>query len=255
MPIFLALEIGFGLRYLHELGFGNKFGRWLPHKLTAANKKQRTDICSQLLSQWPLETVLDNLVTGDEKWVLHVNIRRRKQWIHRDAQAQPTPKGDLFPKKVMLSVWWDKRGIIYWELLPKGKTIDGKTYSRQLEGVRCAVRRLRPEIKKVRLLHDNARPHVCNPVQETVKKFRWTVIQHPPYSPDLAPTDFHLFRSLQNFLDGQEYADEAAVQSAINGFFDSLPESFFKSGIYKLVKRWEFVAKSGGEYCPNSFDE
>ena len=123
-------------------------------------------------------------MTGDEKSVLHVNIRRRKQWINRDAQAQPTPTRDLFPRKVTLSVWWDKRGIIYWELLPKGKTIDGKTYSRQLEGVRCAVRRVRPDIKKMRLLHDNARPHVCNLVQETVKKFRWTVIQHPPYSPD-----------------------------------------------------------------------
>ena len=80
---------------------------------------------------------------------------------------------------------------------------------------------------------------------------RTTVIQHPPYSPDLAPTDFRLFCSLKNFLDGQEYADEAAI----NGFFDSLRASFFKSGIYKLVKRWEFAAKSGGEYCPNSFDE
>ena len=66
------------------------------------------------------------------------------------------------------------------------------------------------------------RPDVCKVVQQKLKQFRWTIVPHPPYSPDLAPLDYHLLRSLQNFLNGQEFRNEAEVKSAIKTFFDSL---------------------------------
>ena len=90
---------------------------------------------------------------------------------------------------------------------------------------------------KVYLLPDNARRRVCKVAQEKLKQFRWTIVPHPPYSPDLAPSDYHLLRSLQNFLNGQEFRDAAEVKSAIKTFFDSLPLFFFVTAFSNLVKR------------------
>ena len=62
---------------------------------------------------------LHNLATGDEKWVLYINYGYHRQWLSPGQTDVVTPKPDLHPKKVMLSV----RGIIHWEILPDGCTI------------------------------------------------------------------------------------------------------------------------------------
>ncbi|KAG5318760.1 MOS1T transposase, partial [Pseudoatta argentina] len=46
---------------------------------------------------------------------------------------------------------------------------------------------------QVILLYDNARPHVAKPVKTYLETLKWEVLPHPPYSPDIAPSDFHLF--------------------------------------------------------------
>jgi histone-lysine N-methyltransferase SETMAR len=49
-------------------------------------------------------------------------------------------------------------------------------------------------------LHDNARPHTARWTASLLQEFGWEVFNHPPYSPDLAPSDFHLFLHLKKFL-------------------------------------------------------
>jgi hypothetical protein len=44
--------------------------------------------------------------------------------------------------------------------------------------------------------HDNARPQTANIPKAAVQELDWKILPHPPYSPDLAPSDYHLFRSL-----------------------------------------------------------
>jgi histone-lysine N-methyltransferase SETMAR len=48
------------------------------------------------------------------------------------------------------------------------------------------------------LRHDNARPHTNLKTWEAIIKSGWTVLHHPPYSPDLAPSDFNLFVALKH---------------------------------------------------------
>jgi [histone H3]-lysine36 N-dimethyltransferase SETMAR len=76
---------------------------------------------------------LRNLITGDEKWVLYINYARRRQWLSIGQTSVATPKTDLRPKKVMLSVWWGVKGVIHWETLPNSCTITADLYCQQLD--------------------------------------------------------------------------------------------------------------------------
>jgi histone-lysine N-methyltransferase SETMAR len=101
---------------------------------------------------------------------------------------------DLHLKKVMLSVWWNMAGVVHWELLSTGSTVTAEYYCKQLDLV---ANEFRGKQDKVFFLHDNTRPRIANTTLQKLLNLGWTVLPHPPYSPDLAPTDYHLFRSLR----------------------------------------------------------
>ena len=58
---------------------------------------------------------------------------------------------------------------------------------------------------KVIFQHDNARSHVAEVVKETLEALNWDVLPHPPYSPDIAPSDYHLFWSMAHGLAEQHF--------------------------------------------------
>ena len=72
------------------------------------------------------------IVAGDEKWVLYCNYTKKPQWRQADSDPLPVAKLDLFPKKVMLSIWWDYLGPLYWEPLPKNQTGNKEVCAGQL---------------------------------------------------------------------------------------------------------------------------
>jgi histone-lysine N-methyltransferase SETMAR len=82
--------------------------------------------------------------------------------------------------------------------------------------------------------------------QQKIQKLNWEILDHPPYSPDLAPSDYHLFRSLQNLLNNKKFESFEEVNDSILAYFESKPRSFYKAGIEKLVTRWETVIASSG---------
>jgi histone-lysine N-methyltransferase SETMAR len=235
-------------RHLHQMGKVNKLGTWVPHQLSPDNMQQRITICNFLLSKRDRYRFLQQIVTGDEKWVLYVNHTRKRQWLNPEDMPEPEPKNDLHPKKVMLSIWWDFQGVIYYELLPPNTTVDSKLYCTQLENLKVALQAKRPERRKVRLLHDNARPHVSKVTRQKLEELGWELLPHPSYSPDLAPSDYHLFRSLRNHLLEKHFDDEAHLKSDLESFLQSLSKKFFEDGILDLPKRWEYVVDNNGIY-------
>jgi [histone H3]-lysine36 N-dimethyltransferase SETMAR len=153
----LNASVGTVHKYLHALGKTNRQGIWVPHELSLANREHRVDICSSLLSRQENDPFLGRVVTGDEKWVLYVNVKRKKQWLSRGQKPLPTPKSGLHPVKVMLCVWWDKDGIIHFELLDSNLTVTSDVYCQQLERLRQALVKKRPALvnrKGIILLHD-----------------------------------------------------------------------------------------------------
>ena len=226
----------------------SKLGVWDPHDLTTNQLKKRKDICEQLLAFRRNTEWLRNLITGDEKWVLHVNTRRKRQWLQQQQKPRPTPKPGLHPKKRMLCVWWGVRGVIYWELLPENTTLTAAKYSVQLSKVAAELEKKGLNGNKIYFQHDNAKPHVGGSVKAKIKQLSWEVVPHPPYSPDLAPSDYHLFLSLSNDLRDKKFINETDLKIYIQGFFDSKPQEFYARGIHELPERWQQVIDSNGAY-------
>lgn len=232
-------------KHLGELGKTWKYGVWIPHILSSFQLKQRINACIELLTSHRNYQWLNNIITSDEKWVVYVNYTRKRQWLEAGQSGIATPKNELHPSKVMLSVWWGTRGVIHWELIPTGSTITSDLYCQQLDRVSA---KLHEKQNKVYYLHDNARPHVAKLTCEKLLELGWTVLPHPPYSPDLAPTDYHLFRSLANHLQEKKFDNEHDLKIYIHNFFSDKPQEFYKRGIFSLPDRWRQVINSDGAY-------
>ncbi|KAJ0184203.1 hypothetical protein K1T71_000626 [Dendrolimus kikuchii] len=78
--------------------------------------------------------------------------------------------------------------------------------------------------------------------------FGWEVLMHPPYSPDLAPSDFHLFPSLQNSLGSVKLTSREDCQNYLSQFFDQKPQKFYSNGITSIPTRWQKVIQQNGTY-------
>ena len=111
-------------------------------------------------------------------------------------------------------MFWDSVGVILVDFMSKGATINSDVYIDTLKKSKARIRRVRPalEISKVLLQHDNARPHTNLKTREVISSFGWTTILHPPYSPDLAPSDFHLFGPFKESLRGRHFSSDEEVK-------------------------------------------
>jgi transposase len=73
-----------------------------------------------------------------------------------------------------------------------------------------------PKDSWVPLLHDNARPHSDTATLNLLNSWGWEILPHPPYSPDLAPSDFHLvFPKMKKHLRGQRFRSNEDVQNEV----------------------------------------
>lgn len=238
-------------RHLHEIGKVCRQGIWVPHLLSEMNKDQRRTICTSLLCRERSDPFLRRIVTGDEKWVLYINNKRTKQWLSPKQLAVPTPKPSLTLKKVLLCVWWDCGGIIHFELLKPGVTVTAELYCQQLNRLNNQLLVKRPGLvnrKGVILQHDNARPHAARLTQEKIRQLNWEVLPHPSYSPDIAPSDFYLFRSMEHFLKNKNFKNADDVQTHLEAYFSSKDTEFYENGIKSLLTRWQKVLDNDGNY-------
>lgn len=151
--------------HFKDLRLVSKLGELIPHDLSKVQLKKRVEYCQKLLSFRRTKGWVDNLITGDEKWVLYANIVRKRQWLKPGQTAKPTPKADLHPKKRMLSVWWGVKGVVYWELLPENSTVNGIRYCNQLQKMATEIKNKGLISSKIYFQHDNARPHVAKTVK------------------------------------------------------------------------------------------
>ncbi|GFT64420.1 putative DD34D transposase [Trichonephila clavipes] len=88
-------------------------------------------------------------------------------------------------------------------MLPHGQTLNLDLYCQQLDRSKPVIDQKGPELANRRgvVFHqDNNSPHTSEVTRQNLWELDWEVLLHPPYGPDLAPSDYHLFLTFQNLL-------------------------------------------------------
>lgn len=85
--------------------------------------------------------ILKHIVMGNEKWIVYKNVKWKRS---RDKRYEPplaTLKAGLHPKKVMLSIWWDGKRVLYKELLPSNQLINSEKYCLQPDNLKMQFKK------------------------------------------------------------------------------------------------------------------
>jgi histone-lysine N-methyltransferase SETMAR len=120
--------------------------------------------------------------------------------------------------KTMLIAFFDSNGIIHKESVPAGQTVNSAFYEEVLKRLLRRIHRVQPELRRTgqwMFLHDNAPAHCAIRVHRFLAQRGVPVLDHPPYSPDLAPADFFLFPRLKCIMKGPCFTDVAAIQECV----------------------------------------
>ena len=250
------IEVSHGSAHniVKSLGFSKVCAHWVPRQLTTEHKIDRIDACTDLLEQSQRDkTFFQRLITGDETWIHHYEPESKRQsmeWRHTSSPQPKKFKAQKSAGKIMATVFWDAQGVILVDFLPKGETINSEAYIQTLTRLRARIQRVRPNmpIDNVLLLHDNARPHTSIRTRETIASFGWTTLPHPPYSPDLAPSDYHLFGPMKEGLRGKHYPSDEEVKSAVKKWLKEQSREFYEAGIHALIRRWNIAVERNGDY-------
>ena len=238
---------------LKVIGMIHQQDYWLPRVLKDRDIERRLVMCELLLQRQNRKSFLHRIVTGGEKWIYYDNQKRTKSFVKPGQPASLTAKRDIHGSKVMLSIWWDQNGVIYYELLEPNETITAIRYRKQIGNLSRALKEKRQiyaiSHDKVILQQENAKPHVARLVKEALALLGWDVLPHPPYSPDLAPSDYHLFRSMQHSLSEQHFSSYEEIKNWLDEWIASKEEHFFSVGIRLLPVKWQYVIANDGKYC------
>jgi len=99
------------------------------------------------------------------------------------------------------------------------------------------------------LLHqDDAPAHTSAVEMAAIRECGFELLSHLPYSPDLAPSDYHVFRSLKDSLRGQSFGCDEEVIDTKNDWFELQDKQFFVDGVNSLTHRWEKRVVLEGDY-------
>jgi hypothetical protein len=82
----------------------------------------------------------------------------------------------------------------------------------------------------VLLQHDNASSQTCVPATSKAAELAFQILPHPPYSPDLGPSNYHLFKNVKQYLRGTHFKDDESVQIAVTQWLEDQNADFYKGG-------------------------
>ena len=169
-----------------------------------------------------------------------------KAWLPEAKKVKTQPSAG----KVMATVFWDTKGIIMLDFLPKRSTITGVCYANLLDQLRTTIHEKRHGklSKCVLLQQDNARVPTCKVAMNAVERNGYELIPHPAYSPDRAPSDFFLFSNLKKDIHGLHFRSDEEVVTAVEKWVNGKDPDFFSSWLMVLEHRWSKCIILEGNY-------
>ena len=139
----------------------------------------------------------------------------------------------------MAAIFLDSQGMIMIDYLEQGRAINGAYYVGGLRRLRQEIARKRRGklTRGVLIVQDNAPAHTSQVAISAVTKCGFQILSHPPYSPDMAPSDFYFFPKLKTHLRGTQYGMNEGVIEAVNEYLGDQEKTFYCEGINKSSNR------------------
>lgn len=256
-----SLKLSYGTTYTaitKYIGFEKVNARWVPSKLTDAQKSARVESCVNLLRVWKLKwfELKSRIITSDETWVSYntaPTASTSREWRLPGENPPERARLQSNRKKVMLTVFWDCKGVIMTDYFVQRakKGMDGLYYSELIEKLYQTLAKKRRGMRQKNpiLLIDNAPIHNDQRVIDILSKKNFEILEHPPYSPDLAPSDYYLFKFLKNWLRSRAAFDNLEqIKQEIDAWFDAKPASFYERAFDLLKEKISIVSQSDGNY-------
>ena len=184
-----------------------------------------------------------DIITCDESWVYYRQLKHKqnnKTWCYKGEPPKTVVRREQHEPKSLITVYFKSTGMVFVDVMEKNKTIDNRYYiQKSLKPAFIELKRQRPTsgLKNVKLLHDNPRPHVHKNVKKFLTERGITLIQHPPYSPDLAPCDFWLFDKLKSSLGN--FSDIKSLKRAITEALIKIPKEEYLKTFQKYLERMQ----------------
>jgi len=155
----------------------------------------------------------------DETWLYHYDPETKQQSTEWRHSGSPRPKKFRVQKstgKIFASIFWDQDGFLLIDCLPNGQTINAEHYSSLLVQLKDILKEKRrgKVTKGVLFLHDNAPAHRALATQKKMAYLGVQYRDHPPNSPVLFPSDYHLFPGLKKQFKGGHFSSDAEVIAA-----------------------------------------
>jgi histone-lysine N-methyltransferase SETMAR len=130
--------------------------------------------------------------------------------------------------------------------------INVEVYSQQFEKMYTVLIKKYPVLvnrQHVLLQQDNACPHIAKKTLQKIEELEGIeLLSHPTFSPDLAPPDYYLFRSMAQFLRGKKFQSVADVEVAVEVFFASKDKEWFYQVFKELAEKWVKTIEHEGMY-------
>ena len=142
--------------------------------------------------------------------------------------------------KVMITVLWDSEEVIIADMTPRRKTVNSDTFIRSWYNSGKLFRRVHSRKNQTEILlhHDNARLYTHLKTQEAITKVCCTVLSHLLNSPDLAPSDFHLFGALKDGIHGMAFETDGDMIRTVRTWLREQDKAWCRQSICRLVASW-----------------
>ena len=193
------------------------------------------------------------LVTVDETSVHYYEPETKaqsRQWVGPGSPRPKKFKTQPSAGKVMATVFWDAKGVIMLNFLPKRSTITGVYYANLLDQLRTAIcEKRRGKLSKGVLLQQyNARVPTCKVAMDAAERNGYELIPHPAFLPGLAPSHFFLFPNLKKDIRELHFRSNEEVVTAVEEWVNGKDPGFFSSGLMALEHRCSKCITQKGNY-------
>ncbi len=236
-----------------DLSLRRRSAKFVPHLLTETQQEHRLELSQRMLQRIHSEPeLLNTIITMDETWTYQYDPELKAQsseWLTPKAPRPVKCVRERAVGKVMLVTFFDVSGMIHYEFFHR--TITGELFVQVLQRLRESVlhRRGLQFLKDCSLHMDNASPHTALDTRKFLIQCGMKVIEHAPYSPDLAPSDFWLYPRLKKPLRGKRYENLRALKEAVRQEIGSITSEEFRDCLTKQWPcRWAQCVNSAGAY-------